>query len=140
METTVNLTLSYSDKRDLRQLYAHYKSLKMQENGFALFDTKEELYKARQEAILEFETKYPLLKEANISFNKLPELIYSENQLQFIEDAEQTGFDIEYSYSGRGMFGDFCPAIKCESHNDITTTAKTTIDSLGKRIVIYAQN
>ena len=120
MEKTINLTSQ--DKKDLRQFYAYYKSA---ENN-----------QERRELSADFNEKYPHLE---LHILDLPEHIYSANQLKFIEDAEETCFEIDYGYSGRGMYGDVCPCIRCESHNDLSTTAKTTIDSMGLGIVIYAQ-
>ena len=133
------MELTSEEKSKLRQIYGYYKSLKMCDGDYQMFETKEELKEARAKVLNDFENEYPKLKEKGIGINGLPEHIYSENQLQFIEDAEQTEFDIDYSYSGRGMYGDVCPCIRCDSHNDLKTKANTVMDSMGKGIVIYAQ-
>lgn len=112
--------LRSEQKRELRQLYA------------ALIHGS--YYKEYQKEIA---TKFPEL--ADVPTFELPELIYSKNQLQFIADAEEANMVIDYGYSGRGMFGDYCPAVRCNSHNDFHTKAKTQIDSMGLGIVIYAQ-
>lgn len=110
-----DIKLLPEEKKDLRRLYGSYK------NGFngAAFVNK--------------------INELGINKVSIEPLIYSKNQLLFIKDAQDTDYEIDYGYSGRGMYGDCCPAIRCDSHNDITTKAKTQIDSMGKGIVIYAQ-
>lgn len=133
------MELTSEEKKKLRLVYGDYKSLKMYNGDYQMFETREELKEARTNTINDFETDFPKLKENGITINDLPEHIYSKNQLQFIEDAEQTDFEIDYEYSGRGMFGDVCPCIRCDSHNDLKTKANTVIDSMGKGIVIYAQ-
>ena len=64
----------------------------------------------------------------------------SENQQQFIEDADDSGLKVDYWYSGRGMYGKYCPSVKVEQANDLRTKAKVREDSLGMNVVIYAQN
>ena len=123
----MEIDLTHEEKKELRTMYAWYKSLTSKD--------KEEKNDVKQE----YEEKFPHLKEKGISISDLDKLIFSQNQLNFIEDAQDTEFEIDYSYSGRGMFGDVCPAIRCDSHNDITTKAKTKIDSMGLGIVIYAE-
>jgi hypothetical protein len=117
-----NIELSYKEKEDLRKLYAKFQNINS------------------EKAISDYEINFPNLKKAGINIQDLPKLIYTKNQLLFIEDAEDAGLEIKYGYSGRGMFGDVCPAVHCDSHNDITTKAKTCIDGMGLGIVIYAQN
>lgn len=130
------MELTSREKSELRQIYADYQNIR--ENKYEMFDTKE-----RKDMLIgisnSIDKTYPKLKEMGIGINGLPEHIYSKNQLQFIEDAEQTDFEIDYGYSGRGMFGDVCPCIRCDSHNDLKTKANTVMDSMGKGIVIYAQ-
>ena len=138
METKI-INLSNSEKKELRKIYGIFKDLKMYEGNCRMFETVEELQEEKKQIIEEYEKDFPKLKEENISIYDLPELIYSENQLRFINDAEETSFEIDYTYSGRGMYGDFCPCIRCDSHNDINTKAKTKIDSMGLGIVIYAE-
>lgn len=131
------MELTSEEKKELRQIYADYQNVRM--NKYQMFDTIEEKKDMLTEISIYFEKKYSKLKEKGIGINHLPEHIYSENQLQFIEDAEQTEFDVDFSYSGRGMFGDVCPCIRCNSHNDLKTKSNTVMDSMGKGIVIYAQ-
>jgi hypothetical protein len=61
----------------------------------------------------------------------------SENQRQFIADAESQGYEWVY-YSGRGMFGRQCPSVHVEDPSDLETTAKHRTDSLGLGYVLYA--
>ncbi len=64
----------------------------------------------------------------------------SENQLRFCIDADEQGFELNYTYSGRGMFGKTCPSTKPEDGAELETSAKIKKDSLGLGIIIYAQS
>lgn len=63
----------------------------------------------------------------------------SSNQAVFCNDAEKCGLDIDFAYSGRGMYGKCCPAVRCDEHNDIATHAKVRVDGMGRGVVIYAR-
>lgn len=119
------VSLSNIDKKELRKIYAEYKSCRNSAE--------------RSEVIAEMDKNFPTLVENNISIHDLPEHIYSENQRQFIEDCEND-FEIDYSYSGCGMFGDVCPAIRCERNEHPASKAKYVHDSMGLGMVYYAQN
>lgn len=131
---TTKIELTYAEKKALRELYGQYKSITRDD-----CESREEYIDARQQMLNLYAEKYPQLIEAGIGMIDLPELIYSKNQLIFINDAEEAEGKLHYDYSGRGMYGDHCPALYCDSHNDITTKAKTKIDSMGLGIVIYAE-
>lgn len=64
----------------------------------------------------------------------------SENQIKFCIDAEEQGQEINFDYSGRGMFGKKCPSVVVSDLSDMTTKARTRTDSMGLDVVIYAQN
>ena len=66
--------------------------------------------------------------------------ILSENQAQFCNDADNSGLKIDWTYSGRGMYGKLCPAVRAEQANDLQTTARVREDSMGRGVVIYAQS
>ena len=63
----------------------------------------------------------------------------SENQAKFCNDADKGGFEIDWAYSGRGMYGRLCPAVVVETSHDFATKSKVREDSMGRDIVIYAQ-
>lgn len=63
----------------------------------------------------------------------------SENQKRFVEDAMSQGYEV-YDYSGRGMFGETCPAITVECLDDLKTTANYYTDNMGLDYVLYARN
>ena len=134
MATEIKIELNSTQKRELRKLYANYKSLKVDEST-----TREEVKQAKDEYQAEFTEKFPDLAKLGSLGMLDEELIYSKKQLKFIQDAEDEGLEVDYTYSGRGMYGDYCPAVRCDSHNDLTTKAKTRIDSMGRGIVIYAE-
>jgi hypothetical protein len=64
----------------------------------------------------------------------------SENQIQFCKDAEDQDIDIDCSYSGRGMYGRQCPAVRLDRPNDIATRASVQTDGMGLGVVVYAQS
>ena len=59
----------------------------------------------------------------------------SDNQAEFIMVAESQGMDI-ISYSGRGMYGDYCPAVVGDRFN---FSGKMLTDSMGLETVFYAR-
>lgn len=63
----------------------------------------------------------------------------SENQAKFCNDAEDCGLEIDFFYSGRGMYGKYCPCVRCDEPNEIATRAKVRTDSMGRGVVVYAQ-
>ena len=67
-----------------------------------------------------------------------PDPTYSDNQKLFIRAAKRAGLEI-MTYSGRGMFGDTCPAVSVRSVHDFRTRAKVSTDSLGMGVVVYAR-
>lgn len=127
---TVATSLTYEQKKELRKLYGNYKDCRLSD-----YENNEEY---RADKMYVWEEVLSKLKEFGINENvDIEKSIYSKKQLQFIEDAKNADGELRYSYSGRGMFGDYCPALYCDSHNDITTEIHTCIDSMGKSIVIY---
>jgi hypothetical protein len=65
----------------------------------------------------------------------------TKNQKQFIRDAEEQGFDVDYDYSGRGMYGKTCPSIIEERYGSrFGTKASVRSDSMGLDTVIYCPN
>lgn len=63
----------------------------------------------------------------------------SENQKKFVADAERQGFDVDYTYSGRGMMGATCPSVRVGGMGDFGTKAITNSDNMGLGYVIYAE-
>ena len=64
----------------------------------------------------------------------------TRNQEQFCLDAEKEGFEIDFTYSGRGMYGKACPAVRLESTETFSTSANYTQDSMGLGTVLYARS
>lgn len=62
----------------------------------------------------------------------------SANQQMFVRAAKRAGLKVE-SYSGRGMFGDRCPAVYLDAGQAFNTRAQVKTDSMGKGTVVYAQ-
>ena len=64
----------------------------------------------------------------------------SDNQVQFCVDAERDDLELDFSYSGRGMYGRTCPSVTIgEDEDDFKTEADVKQDSMGRGKVIYAQ-
>lgn len=70
--------------------------------------------------------------------HRLPTL--TENQIQFCRDALRAGLEVDYSYSGRGMEGKTCPAVRLDDIADFKTTAGYNTDQMGKGFVVYARS
>ena len=62
----------------------------------------------------------------------------SANQALFVRAAKRAGLDV-FAYSGRGMFGDKCPAVTVSHAAAFKTRAKVSTDSMGKDVVVYAR-
>ena len=62
----------------------------------------------------------------------------SDNQRQFVRDAQEQGLHIS-AYSGRGMEGKCCPAVRVEHEGDFKTTSSYYRDALGLGMVLYAR-
>ncbi len=67
----------------------------------------------------------------------MPEKKLSANQKKFVRQAENAGLEVDFGYSGRGMYGETCPAVRVDYSDDFKTTANTCSDSMGRGIVIY---
>lgn len=61
----------------------------------------------------------------------------TENQELFIEDAENQGFDVEYTYSGRFMYGKQCPAVRIDYIGEFGTEARVASDNMGLGYIVY---
>jgi hypothetical protein len=120
---------TFKGKKLLRSRYAWLKGLRVCD-----FDNRVEYLTER----LALQTEINALFE--VMLIDVPEMIYSKNQLQFIDDAQNCGLDIDYGYSGRGMFGDTCPAVRIDHPSEITTKAQWVMDNMGLGVVVYAQN
>jgi hypothetical protein len=65
----------------------------------------------------------------------------TDNQKMFCIDVDDAGIgDIDFTYSGRCMYGKCCPSIDVDSDGDFKTDARYRTDSMGRGIVMYAQN
>jgi hypothetical protein len=71
--------------------------------------------------------------------NTIPDESLSENQRQFVREAQAQGIEVDYDYSGRGMFGKTCPAVRVDRITDLATKAEVCCDSMGMGYVIYAR-
>lgn len=62
------------------------------------------------------------------------------NQLLFIREAEEQGLEVDYTYSGRFMYGVTCPAVQLDMDELIRVkfTADVRQDDMGLGKVIYA--
>ncbi len=128
--------LTYTQAKKLRTLYGLYK-----ETNRSDYDSNEEYSNELKEAEKYLNDTAKEFGLTNKDILNIEKHIYSKNQLKFIKDCEDNGNGkLHYDYSGRGMFGDVCPAFYCDDHNDLQTKAKTVIDSMGMGIVIYAKD
>lgn len=72
----------------------------------------------------------------NMVFDQIDPDKLTDNQKLFIKDAEEDNFEV-YEYTGRSMYGIYCPAVNVDDPSDLTTRAKTKVDNLGKGYVVY---
>jgi hypothetical protein len=62
----------------------------------------------------------------------------SSEQMSFINEAEEQGHSVEYSYSGKYMNGRKCPAVFVDSLKDMRARGKSVQwDKVGSKFVIY---
>ncbi len=78
-------------------------------------------------------------EEQKSYWEKQSEYPLSNNQIQFCVDAEEQGMDINFAYSGRGMFGKTCPAVSVDDREDFSSESKKKFDGMGRGYVVYAQ-
>lgn len=71
---------------------------------------------------------------------RAPDYKLSTNQRLFVRDAEKQGFKVDYTYSGRFMYGRRCPYIEVHGMGEFGTKAKTAWDNMGFDYVIYARD
>lgn len=64
--------------------------------------------------------------------------VLSESQKRFARKAKKEGFPVDYNYSGRGMFGRRCPAVRCNAGEFGYKGAAQ--DQMRKGVVIYMPN
>lgn len=80
---------------------------------------------------------FEFCQKRNIEITEVPALIYSERQLKFIADAIESGLEVRYDYSGRGMFGDTCPCVHVSNMHNLQTDTKPSWDNMGLDYVLY---
>lgn len=64
----------------------------------------------------------------------------SHNQIAFVKDAMAQGLEVNYSYSGRGMMGRYCPAVSVGQYEDFDSDTDHSKDSMGMGTVYYASS
>jgi hypothetical protein len=60
----------------------------------------------------------------------------SKAQLKFIHDALECDLEV-HAYSGRGMYGRYCPAVFVDSRFELKTSVGFSEDSMGRSLVLY---
>jgi hypothetical protein len=132
MENTI--TLNNQEKIKIRKAYGEYKAVKWEDDM-----PRSEYLEWCKEAIAYLRSQLPEELKDIENFSDLEPLIYSDNQVKFINEAQEQGLDIDYNYSGRAMYGDVCPSVEVEHSSDFKTTANYYTDSMGLDIVMYAR-
>ena len=64
--------------------------------------------------------------------------VLSNNQKKFVHDAILHGLKVDFTYSGRFMFGSQCPSVYVEVIGSFVTKAHYSTDHMGKGYVYYA--
>lgn len=71
---------------------------------------------------------------------KVVEQVLSEKQKKFVELCEAEGLEIDYDYSGRGMYGKTCPAVRVDGLDELSFNPnKYCVDNMGRGYVVYCQ-
>lgn len=132
------MKLNQQEKQELRKIYGNYMNTL---NNVDEYEYDEDTI-SRQDQLDAIKEKYkkqfPTI-EAEISIENLDELVYSENQLKFIDEMLSEWRDIDYLYSGRGMYGDVCPAVRINDGSEPEIEADVCRDSMGMGYVLYAR-
>ena len=68
---------------------------------------------------------------------KVPYYALSKRQAIFVREAETQGLKVDYTYSGRGMYGVECPSVDVEDLASVSFGIPTRTDTLGTGYVIY---
>lgn len=99
------------------------------------------LHAVREELEYEFNQLDGSDDEEDTEFLTLSEAPYqlSDNQKRFVKDAEKEGKEVDFTYSGRFMYGEQCPSVRLDRGERFNTRAKVTEDSLGLGTVVYAK-
>lgn len=69
---------------------------------------------------------------------KLPNVQMNPKRKRFVKKAKEQGFEL-FEYSGRFMYGEYCPAIQVDYLCEFKGYEKFNYDQLGKGAVIYAK-
>ncbi len=75
--------------------------------------------------------------EPKSHYEKLAGYELSDNQYLFCIDAELQELDLNFDYSGRGMFGETCPSVTTKEGFKSESSYK--VDSMGLSKVYYAE-
>lgn len=66
---------------------------------------------------------------------------HSARQKKFIKAVENAGLEVNFDYSGRGMYGKTCPSVTVSSLADFPGNPyKYEVDNMGLGYVVYAQH
>lgn len=122
--------MTSQEKKEAKETYAYLMSLSRTD-----FDTYEEYIQEKKDVSAELKA---LLGVEDL--DEVESLLYSKNQIQFINDARNCGQEIVFTYSGRGMCGDTCPSVVLERGEKFRTKSDYEEDSMGLGRVIYARN
>lgn len=129
------VVLTSSQKRELRSLYGKYMNA-VEGIDVDEFETSDDKRDYIETLVGEYQQKFPQLKQ---KLETVDELIYSANQLQFIEDVRNCSVLMDWTYSGRAMYGDVCPSVILKDRSQIGTSATILSDNMGLDTVIYAK-
>jgi hypothetical protein len=100
--------------QEKESLYEIYSSYKRCNNKF--YDNKEDIIADKKEIISHYITYFPELAQKGITIDHLPEILYTRNQIIFLQDMEDHfDFEINYkdcfNYDWADIDGDICPSV-----------------------------
>lgn len=87
--------------------------------------------------LIDFQTDRELGKTKTES----PALRLSDNQKRFVNSARRAGHTVDYGYSGRGMYGRTCPAVRLRRGDEWRPGrgVQFQTDGMGLGTVVYAR-
>jgi hypothetical protein len=103
--------MTIQEKESLLSIYSSYKRC-----THKFYDDKEDIIADKKEIINHYLQYFPELAQKGITIDHLPELLYTKNQISFIEDMEEHfDFQINYkdclNYDWADIDGDICPSV-----------------------------
>ena len=63
----------------------------------------------------------------------------TDKQKSFVKKCKKAGLEVDYTYSGRGMFGATCPSVVCKLEEFPGNPHIYSVDNMGLDYVVYCR-